>query len=68
MGTFLGQYLRGNKTNFYKLKINMALCAAFWGGGAISYFATQKYASNTLMFSAIAYALFGLLVEYLQLK
>lgn len=68
MGTFLGQYLRGNKANFYKLKTNLALALAFWGGGALSFFATEKYASSTLMFSAIAYALFGLFVEYLQLK
>ena len=67
-GTFLGQYLRGNKSNFYKLKTNLALFIAFWGGGAVAFFATQKYATSALMFSAIAYALLGLFVEYLQLK
>ena len=68
LGTFLGQCIRGNKANLYKLKTNLALLLAFWGGGATAYFATQQYATSTLMLSAIGYALFGLFVEYLQLK
>ena len=63
-GTFLGQYLHGNKANLYKLKINLALCGDFWGGGTIAYIATQQYAASTLMWSAIGFALFGLFVEY----
>lgn len=60
MGTFLGQVLQGNFQNLMKLKVFAALGTSFWLGGVVSYFATEKLADASLLFSAGLYALIGL--------
>ena len=59
MGTFVGQCLRGNKDNLFKLKVFAALGAAFWLGGVTSYYVTQDMTSGSLLFSAALYLLIG---------
>lgn len=60
MGTFFGQVVRGNNQNMMKLKVFAALGSSFWIGGVVSYFATQEFASASLLFSAALYVLIGL--------
>lgn len=66
LGTFLGQFLRGNTANLFKLKTAIMLCACFYAGGYTSYFGVQEYAGQTLLFSAGLYALIALGVFALQ--
>ena len=65
IGTFLGQVLRGNKQNLEKLRVFVLLAASFWLGGLVSFSATTKYASSTLLLSSVlflAFAIGGLVV------
>ena len=68
MGTFLGQVLRGNKTNLFKLQIGASLSACFWIGGLISYFAANQLNNNTLYISAGMYILVGSLYNSFATK
>lgn len=43
MGTFLGQVLRGNTENAWKLKIFASLAASFWAGGLFSVVAVKRW-------------------------
>jgi len=60
MGTFLGQYLRGNTENLFKLKSFIMIASSFWIGGFVSFFVTQQMASASLLFSAAAHFLIGM--------
>ena len=55
MGTFLGQILRGNKANMFKLKVFAGLSACFWAGGYLSYSLSKSYGTSTLYVSAAIY-------------
>lgn len=60
IGTFIGQALRGNKENIFKLKVFALLAASFWSGGFSSFFITQKFATGSLYASAALHLLIGL--------
>lgn len=60
MGTFIGQILRGNKTNLFKLKVFAALAASFWSGGYLSYEFSKTYGSSILYVSAAVYLFMAL--------
>jgi len=57
MGTFLGQILRGNTTNLFKLKVFAALAASFWTGGFLSYEFSKTYGASILYVPAAVYLL-----------
>ena len=59
MGTFLGQCLRGNKANLFKLKVFAGLAAMFWAGGFSSFFAASELKNQALYLSAALYILIG---------
>ena len=55
MGTFMGQMLRGNKTNAFKLKVFAGLAAAFWSGGYLSYGLSKAHGASLLYASVMVY-------------
>ena len=59
IGTFLGQVIRGNYQNLTKLKVFCSLGLAFFLGGYVSFYATDKFASSSLLFSAFLYFIIG---------
>lgn len=59
IGTFLGQVVRGNRQNLYKLQLYVVLVACFWSGGYVSYGATRRMAGSSLLVSAGIYAAIG---------
>ncbi|KAG7368366.1 membrane protein [Nitzschia inconspicua] len=60
MGTFLGQVLRGNKTNLMKLKTFATLAACFWAGGYVSFGLTESFGNVVLEGSALVHLVFAL--------
>lgn len=61
MGTFMGQCLRGNKENLFKLQVFALLALSFWGGGFSSFFVSQKFANGSGLYaSAALYLAIGL--------
>ena len=46
MGTFLGQILRGNMANLFKLKVFAGLATSFWLGGYLSYALSKAHGSS----------------------
>ncbi|CAB9522675.1 membrAne [Seminavis robusta] len=60
IGTFLGQCLRGNFDNAFKLKVFALLGLSFWVGGFTAFFAANNYTTSTLYFSAALHAFVGL--------
>jgi uncharacterized membrane protein YoaK (UPF0700 family) len=60
IGTFLGQVLRGNRENVYRLRVFLTLVASFWSGGFVAFRTTQMFASSSLLFSAWLFILVGL--------
>ncbi|KAL3925951.1 MAG: hypothetical protein SGILL_000052 [Bacillariaceae sp.] len=66
IGLFLGQWLRGNSKNVWKLWILIGLAVAFWLGGFVSFFAVKAWTSNTLFFNAgIFLLIFALQITFL---
>ena len=59
IGTFFGQWIRGNTANLATLQVFLGLAASFWLGGFISYGVFQHFASWSLWFSAVLYACVG---------
>ena len=57
MGTFMGQILRGNKANAFKLKVFATLAAAFWSGGYLSYALSKAHGASILYASVVVYLL-----------
>jgi hypothetical protein len=55
IGTFVGQILRGNKANAFKLKVFAGLVAAFWLGGYASYGLSKTHGTSVLCISAAVY-------------
>lgn len=59
IGTFLGQILRGNRANLFRLRVFGALTLAFWTGGLLSLAAAERFAAGSLVFGALLYAALG---------
>jgi len=71
IGTFLGQLLRGNGENLFKLKVFTSLSASFWMGAFVSFFFITKYGASSFLFGATVYALLGfalIIDQYLTKK
>lgn len=62
IGLFIGQWLRGNRQNLWKLYILMALAASFWFGGLCSFYAVQAWTHYTLLFNASIFLLLFLAI------
>lgn len=66
IGLFVGQYLRGNRKNTWKLEILIGLAFSFWIGGICSFFAVQAWTKYALLFNAgIFFFLFALIVFFI---
>lgn len=65
IGTYLGQYVRGNKENLMKLKLFLVLASSFWLGGVIAFGVLQALhvKEHSFLVSSILYAMLGLLVR-----
>ena len=73
VGLFLGQLIRGNTKNLWKLQILIGLGLSFWLGGFVSLFAAKHLTSNSLLvnaalFLAIGCALIFFLVRNLDIS
>lgn len=66
IGTYMGQYLRGNKDNLMKLKLLLLLASSFWLGGVIAFGVLQALdvKEHSFLVSSVLYALLGLFVGY----
>jgi len=53
IGTFLGQVLRGNKTNLFKLQTFSKLALCFWMGGIASFFMTRQWGADAILVPAV---------------
>jgi len=62
IGLFVGQLLRGNRKNLWKLRILVGLALAFWIGGLVSFFAVQSLRGFTLLINAGIFLLSFLVV------
>lgn len=60
IGTFLGQSVKGNKTNGLKLKVFIVLASSFWMGGYFSLGLLELLGSKTLLLSSLIYLFFAL--------
>lgn len=52
IGLILGQMLRGNWKNYWRLKVLVGLTSSFWFGGLISFYAATECFHRALWFSA----------------
>ena len=59
IGLFIGQIIRGNRTNLWKLVVLISLALAFWLGGVASFFVTAYFTSYSLLFNAGLFFLIG---------
>lgn len=55
MGTFLGQLIRGNVQNLWKLKIFARLIGSFWIGGLLSVVCAEKFTQFSILGSVGLY-------------
>jgi uncharacterized membrane protein YoaK (UPF0700 family) len=62
VGLFIGQLLRRNNTNLWKLKILLGLVASFWTGGFLSLYAVTQWRSRTLLFNAAVFLMVVVLI------
>ena len=60
IGLYIGQCVRGNKANLWKLQVLIILACSFWFGGVISYFATSRFTSWSLLFNAGLFLFIGM--------
>jgi hypothetical protein len=66
IGLFMGQVLRGNYANVWRLKILVALVVSFWTGGFLSVYAVREWRTDALFFNAAVFLfLFALIVLFL---
>lgn len=56
---FTAQLCRGNKKNTWRLVVLLCFLTAFWIGGIVSFYATQKFTSYSLLFNAGLFLLIG---------
>ena len=59
IGIFLGQHLRGNRKNTWKLIVLLCLWISFWMGGLVSLYATSAFTHLSLLFNGALYLLIG---------
>jgi len=59
MGTFIGQVLRGNKTNQGRLKNIALIAASFWTGGFLSFGWTKTFGHKVLFGAAAVHLAFA---------
>mmetsp|Transcript_46015 Transcript_46015/g.111428 ORF Transcript_46015/g.111428 Transcript_46015/m.111428 type:complete len:450 (+) Transcript_46015:86-1435(+) len=52
IGLFIGQAIRGNNKNSWKLRILIGLALSFWTGGLLSFWAVQVWLQYTLLVNA----------------
>ena len=64
IGLFIGQLIRGNKKNKFKLFVLIFLATSFWLGGLVSLFATSYFAHFSLLFNAGLFILIGVALVY----
>lgn len=62
IGIFLGQFLRGNRKNTWKLIVMLCLLLSFWLGGLVSLYATTEFLQFSLLVNASLYLLIGMFV------
>ena len=60
IGLFLGQVVRGNLTNLWKLCVLSSLALSFWIGGIVSFYVTREYTSYSLLFNSGLFLLIGI--------
>jgi Protein of unknown function (DUF1275) len=66
-GTFLGQVVRGNRQNLYRVAVNSVLLVAFGLGGFVSLQSVQALSLSSLLWSARLLASLAAIVLALQL-
>jgi uncharacterized membrane protein YoaK (UPF0700 family) len=59
IGIFIGQLLKGNVQNLWKLLLLIALSTSFWLGGFVSFYATSFFTHFSLLFNAGMFLLIG---------
>jgi hypothetical protein len=64
IGLFIGQLLRGNRKNIWKLLVLIYLAIAFWLGGLISLYVTARFTRSSLLFNAALFLLTGVALVY----
>ena len=60
IGLFLGQALRGNLKNLWKLCVLSSLAVSFWIGGIVSFYVTREFTSYSLLFNSGLFLLIGI--------
>jgi uncharacterized membrane protein YoaK (UPF0700 family) len=64
IGLFVGQLIRGNRDNLWKLHVLLSLTFSFWTGGLVSFYATSYFTSLSLLFNAGLFLLIGLALVF----
>jgi len=60
IGTFLGQFLRGNNDNLLKLKVFSTLALCFWSGGYLSFSMVESFGSSAILVSSALYMILAI--------
>mmetsp|Transcript_1417 Transcript_1417/g.1882 ORF Transcript_1417/g.1882 Transcript_1417/m.1882 type:complete len:456 (-) Transcript_1417:291-1658(-) len=60
IGLIIGQMLRGNYEDFFKLGVLVSLAISFWLGGLTSFYAVMKFRGFALIFNAVFFFLIGI--------
>jgi len=63
IGTFLGQCLRGNAENAFKLKVFTGLAFSFWLGGFMSFGLAKRFSNTSLFIAAGVFVFMGVLYD-----
>lgn len=59
MGLCIGQMIRGNNANAWKLRVLVLLTTSFFSGSLVSFWATQSWGQNALIVNCILYVVIG---------
>jgi uncharacterized membrane protein YoaK (UPF0700 family) len=69
IGIFVGQFLRGNRKNTWRLLVLLFLWTSFWSGGLVSLYATAQFIHLSLLLNAGLFLLIGgSVVAFLMLE
>lgn len=60
IGIIIGQILRGNWKNYWKLKVLIGLASSFWVGGLISFYSATAFLHDSLWFSTALFMVIGI--------
>ena len=60
IGIIIGQILRGNWKNYWKLKVLIGLASSFWFGGLISFYSATAFLHDSLWFSTALFMVIGM--------